>query len=215
MRGSQTNIIYTVRNRVTGKVYVGQSTQGLAHRKSEHLWRLKSGTRDHKLYQAMRKHGADAFDFEIVCHALSADYLDSLERELIASFNSYRRGYNMTEGGHGVSAETRAKLSKVFSGRAAPWSRDSLNRLWGAGKLSRDRTNIPRGAASPMAESYIVREPNGDQLHVSGLRAYCRERGLSHASMFATLSGLQNHHKNYTIVAKLPRHVGQANLAAA
>lgn len=211
-------IIYLVRNLVNGKVYVGQSAQGLAHRKAEHLWRHKSGLRDHKLYLAFRKYGPAAFEFSVLCSVLKPEYMDDLEREFIAEFNSYNRGYNMNEGGNGVSAETKAKLSKIFKGRKAPWAKATIDRLKAEGRYAFwnhkfENKGTALGAKNHRAESYIVREPSGDQVHVTGLRAFCRANGLTHNLMFATLNGLQHNHKGYAVIAKLPKH--SARLAVA
>lgn len=110
-------LIYSITNTVNGKIYVGQTRQGLARRKAEHIHRFNLGERDHKLYRAMRKYGIDKFRFDIVCYAPKLEDLDELERQVIAEHNSFQRGYNMTCGGDSISDETRAKLSAIHMGR--------------------------------------------------------------------------------------------------
>lgn len=192
-------IIYAIVNCVNGKRYVGQSRQGLARRKTEHVHRFNLGERDHKLYRAMRKHGLANFSFEILCHATKPEYLDGLEAHFVERFNSFNRGYNMTCGGDGVSDETRAKLSKALTGRKVPW-------IWKSAETRRRNglpgTPQPQGAAHWRATSYLVRLPDGSEQRIKGLRQFCRDRGLSHNLMLAVLSGTQRHHKGYSLLAR-------------
>lgn len=115
------NIIYKITNLQNNKVYIGLTTQGLARRKGEHIYRLNSGERDHKLYNAMRKYGINSFSFESICSALLPEHLGELEQYFIKEYNSFNRGYNMTIGGDTVSQETRDKLSAIFKGRKITW----------------------------------------------------------------------------------------------
>ena len=207
------NVIYAIRNTVNGKVYIGQSRQGLAHRRAEHIWRLNRGERDHKIYQAMRKYGPDAFKFEVIFCAFEPEYLDAAEVELIAEFNSYNRGYNSNPGGNGVSTETRAKISKAHKGRKAPWAGLAVKKRWAEGRGV--AAIQKKGAAHWKARSYIVREPSGDQIHITGLKAFCRERSLTPKCMFDTLNGVQTHHKGFALIASLPNHAELARRVAA
>lgn len=195
-------IIYAITNSVNGKRYIGQSRQGLARRKGEHMHRFNLGERDHKLYQAMRKHGIENFTFEILCNALRAEYLDDLEMLFIERFNTFRNGYNMTCGGDSVSDQTRAKLSARLKGREAPWARNGTiieirrrnGTLYGvSGKL---------GADNKTSGSFLIRDPDGSQQRIRGLRQFCRDRGLSHNLMLAVLNGQQSHHKGYALLAR-------------
>ena len=192
-------VIYAIINQVNGKRYVGQSRQGLARRKGEHIHRFNLGERDHKLYQSMRKHGIANFKFEILCHALRPDYLNELEKLFIERFNSFRRGYNMTCGGDSISDETRAKLSAALKGRKIPWAYKMVESRRRNGTLSRPNR---KGAESKLAKSYLIKCPDGKQCRIKGLRGFCREHGLSHNLLIATLSGLQHHHKGYSLLSR-------------
>jgi hypothetical protein len=199
-------IIYTITNKVNGKVYVGQSRQGLARRKGEHIHRFNLGERDHKLYRAIRKYGLKNFVFEVICCALKPEHLDALEIEFIEKFNSYRRGYNMTCGGDSVSDETRAKLSAIHKGRKITWYdkvvESRKRRRAEAGPFKR---NIVGGKCSN-SKSYLIRFPDSSERVVRGLRQFCRENGLSHNLLLATLNGAQRHHKNFTLLARFNDH---------
>lgn len=194
------HLIYMIRNTVNGKVYIGQTRQGLARRRGEHVARFNLGERDHKLYQAMRKHGLAAFEFSVVCHVLKAEYLNELEVVVIAQNNSFKRGYNMTCGGDSVSDETRAKISVALTGRSMTWgAKVSATRLAMGIKMA---GRVPEGAANPNASSYIIRDPEGVEHSVTGLRAFCKPRGLDHKTMLDTLKGVQRHHKGYSVLSR-------------
>lgn len=195
-------IIYTIRNSVNGKIYVGQTTQSLVQRKAEHMTRERKGDRDHKLYLAMKKHGVDNFVFEEVCTTIKPEHLDALEIEIISQFNSYNRGYNSTAGGNGVSDETKEKLRLINLGRKITWNHKIVSARRANGTLS---TPQPRGCNSKLALEYAVREPNGRCVRVNGLKAYCRANGLTFKAMYDTFNGLQHHHKGFTLMAKIPK----------
>lgn len=102
--------IYVVTHRKTGKRYVGQSVS-IATRWGNHL----SGQGNSpKLAAALRKHGPDAFAFEIV-ELCARQELDDREAFYIWGFDCLSpKGYNLTSGGGQAqcyTAEARAKLS--------------------------------------------------------------------------------------------------------
>ena len=195
-------VIYRIVNLVNGKSYVGQTRQGLARRKGEHIHRFNLGERDHKLYQAMRKHGIENFKFEVLCNCLKPEYLDEMERHFIAELNSFNRGYNMTCGGDGVSDETRAKLSAIMKGRKIIWD-NNWERRRNNPNARHPRDYVPKGADNPKAKTYLVKTPDGQELKVRGMNAFCKERGLSFNLMLAVLYGKQHHHKGYSLLARL------------
>ena len=194
------NVIYMIRNTTNGKVYIGQTRQGLARRRSEHVARFNLGERDHKLYQAMRKYGLEAFEFSELCSVLKPEYLDEVEAVIIAQHNSFHRGYNMTCGGDSMSDETRVKISAALTGRVVTWGEKvgATRRAMGikmAGK-------VPAGALNSNARSYLVRDPDGVEHTVTGLRAFCKPRGLDHKTMLDTLKSKQRHHKGFAILSR-------------
>lgn len=195
-------IIYCIRNIVNGKVYIGQTCQGLARRRAEHIHRFNLGERDHKLYQAMRKHGIKNFKFEVLCNCLKPEYLDEMERHFVAEFNSFENGYNMTCGGDGTAEETRRKLSAALKGRKILWA----DKLWTTRRNNPDAKHpkdyVAKGANNSLAKSYLVRLPNGEERKVRGMNQFCKEHGLSFNLMLAVLYGKQRHHKGYSLLAR-------------
>lgn len=195
-------LIYSITNLVNGKIYVGQTRQGLPRRKGEHIYRFNLGERDHKLYQAMRKYGIENFRFDVLCCCLKPEYLDEMEVHFIAQFNSFKRGYNMTCGGDSVSDETRKKIGVAHKGRVITWH----SKLWESRRANPDfrpaREYVASGAANTSAKSYLIRFPNGEERVVTGLNQFCKEHGLTKKCLFDILEGKQKHHKGFSLLAR-------------
>ena len=93
MKGS----IYIIRNTINDKVYVGQTTQTIGIRFTNH--KMASRTEeDTKFYRAIRKHGEDKFYPELL-EEVEIENLNDRERYWIKYYDSYYNGYNSTLGG--------------------------------------------------------------------------------------------------------------------
>jgi len=117
--------IYTITNKVTGMVYIGQSIN-IRIRWMNHRRGLRDGThRNIYLLNAWRKYGETAFEFAVhrdLSHVAPEEltsYLNVAEMEAITLFPET---YNLMEVGHGgstASQETREILSQQ---RVRMWS---------------------------------------------------------------------------------------------
>lgn len=124
-------IVYLVTNRANGKRYIGVTKNGLRVRKNQHKHSALRGKRTECRYfhAAIRKHGIEVFDWQIlaVCQTFQAALTE--EVRLIAEI---RPEYNLTTGGQGVAGRTvseaqRRHHSEVMSGRPLhPNSRAAL-----------------------------------------------------------------------------------------
>lgn len=105
--------IYIVRNRVNGKVYIGQTYRSIKTRWQEHWRQRKDGTYFH---QALMKYGTHNFTVRKIATAENGSLADLLEMIYIHMYKSTNPslGYNRTEGGSGTKGpmrpEHRAKL---------------------------------------------------------------------------------------------------------
>lgn len=104
--------IYGITCSVTGKLYIGQTTQIIEARMKKHIYSANAYKRYlenpnaypnwkgtcTKLYRAMLKHGYDKFIIEII-EECDNDDLDSTEIMYIAEFDVVKNGYNLKEGG--------------------------------------------------------------------------------------------------------------------
>ena len=99
----------------SGKAYIGQTTQTLASRRSQH----KNECRCTTFAKAVKKHG-DKMRWEVIASAWDKAGLDAAEIALIAQHRTIApHGYNLMTGGSNgkPNAETRAKISAATRGK--------------------------------------------------------------------------------------------------
>lgn len=184
-KSSTKYLVYRLTNTVNGKAYIGITSRTLNARWSEHVERARQGLRGSRIYDALRKYGKDAFVREVLAEAESEEAVRLLEREHIIANDTYESGYNSNLGGEGflkfpdhirlkismaqkgkiISAECRKKMSEAKLGR--PECAEHFG----------DHTK--KGSGNPRAKSFRVRFPDGSEHTVCGLRAFCRDNGLS------------------------------------
>jgi group I intron endonuclease len=113
--------IYKIENRRTGKAYIGFTGQRVSKRWEVHCSEANVGTRMRCIHAALRKHGFDAFTFEVIGTAADAETAKAMEQLAIRVYGSIAPGgYNLTAGGDGMltpSPETRAKMRAAQIGR--------------------------------------------------------------------------------------------------
>jgi group I intron endonuclease len=102
---NKTVAIYTIRNVVNDKHYVGIATN-LKKRWSTHK---KCSGNNVALYNAIKKYGLENFVFEHVADAFSWEDACEIEKFLIIDYNSFENGYNLTMGGEGALGRTGEK----------------------------------------------------------------------------------------------------------
>lgn len=111
-------IIYLATNTKNGRMYVGQTTRGLATRITEHEARARRGDAL-PFCRALRKYGRGAFTFDIIRRCRDQAELDAAEREEIEQ-RACRvpHGYNVEHGGAlPMSDETRTKIAETRRAR--------------------------------------------------------------------------------------------------
>jgi len=109
--------LYVVTNKVNGKQYVGYTQRSPSVRWSQHRTHAKNGS-TLRFHRALRKYGAEAFEWQVVAQAATSKLAAEAERALIVQ---YRPEYNMTEGGDGGgprSTETCLKISAALKGKS-------------------------------------------------------------------------------------------------
>lgn len=90
--------VYKIANTVNGKLYIGISSNP-TKRWWEHR-RCAKQTHT-KLYNAIKKHGVDAFTFEVLHWCTSREDARDLENLVVSVCDSIGKGYNMCPGGGG------------------------------------------------------------------------------------------------------------------
>ena len=133
-------LIYVIRNTINDKVYVGQTTQTINIRFTNHKMASRTGE-DTKFYRAMRKYGEENFYPELL-EQVEIEDLNDRERYWIKYYNSYYNGYNSTLGG---DQPYRINYDKV-------------KELWDSGMCISEIANVmkhDRGAISILLKNVI------------------------------------------------------------
>ncbi len=109
--------IYKITNTVNGKIYIGQTVQkNPKMRWYSHLDYARKGVKAH-LYDSMRKHGVEKFNWEILQEASNIDELNILENywenfyrsQGVVLYNNRRTGNNKL---HSESSKQKMKESQ-------------------------------------------------------------------------------------------------------
>lgn len=110
--------IYSIKNKINNKEYIGQSID-IETRWSNHQRLLKKGQHENYLLQDdYNLYGDNSFDY-LVLEECSKDELCEREKYWIEKKKSKGQGYNLCDGGFGISnptLEIRNKISKGLSG---------------------------------------------------------------------------------------------------
>lgn len=115
---NRTGIIYKI-TFPNNKYYIGQTVQKLYDRKSHHRRsanNIKSPSYDTHIGRAIRQYGFDNLKWDILYLNVPIEKLDELEIQEIRNYNSYKDGYNSTEGGQ-HSYNKDASIQKAIKRR--------------------------------------------------------------------------------------------------
>lgn len=119
-------IIYMVKNKINGKIYIGQTTNSLYVRKKLHYKKSKTNP-ETKFHRALKKYSEENFEWEIIVTTDSKEHLNELEIFYIQKYDSFIRGYNMTLGGEGgdtISMKTtEEKKNQGVKKGHVPWNK--------------------------------------------------------------------------------------------
>jgi len=118
-------IIYKITNKINGKIYIGQTIKSLNARISNHISDALANKYNVHFHSALRKYGADNFEWGIIAECDDIDELNRLEIYFIGWYDTYNNGYNMTMGGEGISGwkhteEAKRKNSEAHKGGNHP-----------------------------------------------------------------------------------------------
>lgn len=116
--------VYLARNTLDGnKLYIGKTIEGLRERRKSHISNAKSDRRCCRYFHAaIRKYGASAFEWTVLFSGDNEDELNAKEMEFIKLLDTkVPRGYNLTDGGEGISGmrhseESKEKISRSRKG---------------------------------------------------------------------------------------------------
>lgn len=120
------NVIYRFKNKINGKVYIGQTAVPFRKRVIQHITCSNPITKCYKSYfhRTLNKYKFENFDVSIIERCSNQQGLDCREKYWIAYYNSTNKkfGYNLESGGHkgkknkGLSEEHKQKLLQAHLG---------------------------------------------------------------------------------------------------
>lgn len=104
-------VIYKITNKINGKIYIGKTVQKFERRCKAHRYNSCTAFKN-----AIKSHGWDNFNKEIICNALDEKHLAHLEEYFIKLFDCMApKGYNIIQIDNGLNrytAETKLKMSE-------------------------------------------------------------------------------------------------------
>jgi len=197
-------IIYKVQNKLNGKMYIGKTIQDFEKYKHIHIrsakngYDLKKGCHPRIFYNAIRKYGEENFEWEILYTCDDKKKLNEKEIFFIDKYESFIKGYNMTQGGDGGdggfycrtneirdkislslmgkkrSQESKEKQSKSISGEKHP--------LYGIGHSDKTKEKIrlsKTGDKNHNYKKYKIIDPIGNEYIITGgFQKFCLKHHL-------------------------------------
>jgi len=111
--------IYLVKNKINGKMYIGQTIRKNINDRWRQHKSCKKDTVGNYLYNAYMKYGLQNFEYKLICICFDED-CNKLEKEYIKKLNTlYPNGYNLQVGGgnHNLSEEIKNKIKEKNKGK--------------------------------------------------------------------------------------------------
>lgn len=205
-------IVYMAINKYNGKKYIGQTIKTLKRRKQQHInssFDPKYIQYNYIFHKAIRKYGAESFEWTIIDVAFNKVELNAKEQKYIKYFKSLttQNGYNSTTGGDGC------KFTKEISKKLS-------NKKKGVPKTEAHKKNMSKSRKKYLAE-LSAEEKTKMQKHLNNLnnekkkcievfynnqsigvfesmRETERKIGISRRTILRILKGEKNQYKGYT-----------------
>jgi len=178
-------VIYSILNKLNGKIYVGQTSRPFKRRVTEHKSKLRGQNhRNPHLQNAWNKYGDDAFVFNILEHCSDDTKLTEYEDWWIDFFGSTNPfiGYNMQRG-----SDSRGTCSQDFRDKMSEVTKGENNGNWG-NSLIEDYGGL--WFLETMATTGISITKLGDciGLDCSAINGYLARRGTSWSEISVTVT---------------------------
>lgn len=185
-------IVYKITNRINGMSYVGKTIFDLAHRRSRHINNALNNRDNIYFHNAIKKYGADNFDWDVVDECGDIDELNRLEIYYIGFFDSFNNGYNMTKGGDGsvgyeLTESHKQKISEACKGiKRKPFSEKGKQNMSKARKGNKN-------AGKPI----ILTHPDGIEEKFGCIIDADKKYNLNATALSKVARGKRNHTKGF------------------
>lgn len=109
--------VYTIRNILNNKIYVGKTSGDYTMRWMSHY---KTGisknknTKKYNIHKAIEKYGIENFEFKIIKSFKKEEEAYQFEIKSIISYNSIKNGYNISEGGLSMPQHKKISNDKII-----------------------------------------------------------------------------------------------------
>jgi len=181
-------LIYIATNKINNKSYIGKTVKELEIRKQQHLSQLKNKNITSYFYNSLRKYGQDNFFWFVLWKGVCNDeWLNELEKYYIYFYDTFKNGYNMTEGGDGAASgkdncfcqlDPEKRMKTILKGNAK--RRKHKHSKETRKKMSEVRKRMYKGRNNPMSKIYELTSPNNKTFIVKdGLENFCNKLNLS------------------------------------
>ena len=135
--------IYRVVNKVNGKVYIGFDSNWPKRKQSHYYNHRAKSCPKWSFYNALKKYGWENFQWDVIYQSKEKHHtLKEMESFFIEQYDSFRNGYNQTNGGEG----TFGKLQSIENKRKQSQRRKSMNeksRWYNNGKVNKFSSEHP------------------------------------------------------------------------
>lgn len=147
MLASRVYRLYKVTNKITGKIYIGQTVRTLKARWADHCC-MKSYKHKSALKTAIKKYKKHSFTIELLAIVFSLKDANRLEHELIKSYDSLSpKGYNLKCGGGSFGSchpDTKVKISKVQEHKRKQIVNATTGDIFSTSREAEEKTGITR-----------------------------------------------------------------------
>jgi group I intron endonuclease len=203
-------IIYCAHCICTGKKYIGQTRKELKERIRQHKNSCFSNKhKDIKFYNAIKKYGWENFIWRVIEEG-DIDIWNFREIYWIEKYNTYRDGYNLTEGGNNrIVYEPRCKDFELMSPEGEIIKGKNIrkfckenglnpsnitNLLSGKGKsckgwkLPSTKLIGKKSFSLTISREYKIMSPTGEIIEGKNVSELCRKFGLSVSAIINVLN---------------------------
>jgi group I intron endonuclease len=189
-------VIYKATNKVNGKIYIGYDS-AWPNRRYQHIWESSRRPTGVVFHQAIKKYGADQFEWSIEYESSDPDFtLNIMEGYFIRLYQSHYstgKGYNMSYGGEGQigfrhSPDTIAKFK-----RRIPWNKGVKTGAQTQEHIEKVRKSI----SGKKDKHWELVTPSGNVIQIKNLNGFCKLHGLNVGHMWSVARGLRKSHKGW------------------